>query len=190
MKYAAHFWLRPDGSIGKFPVLTFDNNGVLQEARERDEFKEEPGMRMVNGLLIPGFVDIFPKTFLLLKEEELTNYIKRQYLNCTKVIGIPKGILNHVNTGSFCGLEFVDSSSCDFVRMDKSDVFSAFEKLKDSNADIKGLINYTSVNAKILGVEKFYGSFVVGASPGLLSLSKIDYTNIIITENTKIKKIL
>ncbi len=190
MKYAAHFWLRPDGSIGKFPVLTFNNDGVLIEKRERDVFAEEAGMQLINGLFVPGVIDIMPFSFEKLSEEKIIKYIKNQYVNLTSILGVPYSILQNINVSNYPKMKFVDYSKKKTEGLDKDDFYSAFEKMRRGNIGLEGLEQYLGRNAKLMGLENVFGSFRLGTSSGLIAISNIDYSDIRITNLTKIKKIL
>ncbi len=189
MKYAAHFWLRPDGSIGKYPVLTFDKDGILVETRERDVFVEEAGMEMHNGLFIPGVVDIMPISLSKLSMEKIEDYIKNQYINLTSVLGVPFSVIKKIDSSYYPKMKFVGYSRLIREGEVTNRFSSAFEKMKKENVGLDGVMSYLKVNAMLLGKEDLYGSLKEGTSPGLIALSNIDYTNIRITKLTKIKKI-
>ncbi|WP_075603527.1 hypothetical protein [Saccharicrinis aurantiacus] len=80
-KIASHYYLRPDNSIGKFPVITFDSSGRIIEVRERVQFSEEPFMEHVNGLIVPKLISSVSSSFFLQDKEEqllrLRQFVKR-----------------------------------------------------------------------------------------------------------------
>ena len=56
-KISAHYYLRPDGSWGKYPILEIADSGEIISIREqKGEFKEEPGLAQYNGVIVPGFI--------------------------------------------------------------------------------------------------------------------------------------
>ena len=55
-RITAHYLLRPDGTLGEFPIVEIDSDGVVLSVKERLEFEEEPFLEIHNGLLVPGFV--------------------------------------------------------------------------------------------------------------------------------------
>lgn len=57
MRYASHLYLRTDGTLGRFPIIEVDDNGVILSVRECvDTLVEMPSTRFFAGVIVPGFV--------------------------------------------------------------------------------------------------------------------------------------
>lgn len=186
-KIASHYWLRPDGSIGKFPVLVFDDQKKIVEIRERAVFKEEANLELVNGFLIPGFIDFIPTIKCQQELSQFKRYINLQLIGGTKVLGV-----SHLGIQKAKGLLLSDIVLVEYSGKELNDVneVSAFRKIQESKDTLLKLMNFTLENAKRLGVDNNYGSLQLNKSPGLLSVSNIDYKTFEITMSSKIKIVI
>lgn len=186
-RIASHYWLRPDGSIGKFPVMVFDDQKRILEIRERAVFEEEANLELVNGFLVPGFIDFIPNFQCQQELSQFKRYANLQLIGGTKVlgashIGIQKSeefLLKDVMLVEYSGEELNDVNEA-----------SAFKKIQESKDSLLSLMHFTIENAKKLGVDNHYGSLQLSKSPGLLSISNVDYKTFEITSSSKLKIII
>lgn len=186
-KIASHYWLRPDGSIGKFPVLVFDDQKKMVEIRERSVFKEEASLELVNGFLVPGLIDFIPNAKYQQELSLFKKYINLQIIDGAKVLGASRESVQQAKKILWRGVELIEYSG---EELDNSNEATAFRKIQESKDSIVSLMNYTIENANKLGVGCNYGSLEIGKKPGLLSISNIDYKTFEMTTNCKIKIII
>jgi len=182
-KIAAHYWLRPDGSVGKFPILTFDEEKTLVEVRERDVFTEEAGLELVNGFLIPAFINIVGKISNV-GNPDLRALINKQKISGVKVLGVSHNDVSRFREITITGLKIEGYS--ERIELTGNHV-SVFSFLCNSNAGLQELMQFTLHNAKKLKIDYDYGSFEIGKKPGLLSISKMDYSNFTLSKDSKLK---
>ena len=185
-KISAHYWLRPDGSIGKFPIITFDKNNRIVEIRERDAFKEEASLLLINGFLIPGLVDFAAASLLSDELSTSKKYLNRCYIQGIRALGVPPDVYAHLKKASLGNILLVETD----IPGAKQDLAMGFEKIQTATDSLSELMNLTIHNAKAMGIECSYGSLQVGKSPGLLAISNLDYNTFNIDENTKLKGIV
>ena len=57
MKFSSHLYFRTDGTLGHYPVISVDNNGVIIAIDESDRKAETAHTRFFTGVIIPE-VDI------------------------------------------------------------------------------------------------------------------------------------
>ncbi|SMO50861.1 hypothetical protein SAMN06265379_10276 [Saccharicrinis carchari] len=185
-KIAAHYWLRPDGTVGKFPVITFHSDNRIAQIRERESFEEEEALLLVNGFLIPGLVDYAICNPLALDKNALKKYLNRITIAGIRGLGVPENMyirLQEVNPGNLILIETLTA-------MDRQEDIMGFEKIKaakDSMAELKKL---TVSNAQSLGVNQMLGSLEVGKAPGLMAISKLDYSTFCVDKKSKLKIIM
>lgn len=187
-KIAAHFWFRPDGTVGKYPIISFNEDNYIIDIRERGQFEEESGLELFNGLLLPAFIDNLPD--VVFKEDELSlkKYLNKQFIDGTRILGVNKVFFEQASALFFKGIEFVSSSS---VFFENDNLNTAFKKIVNiRSCFIEELQNYTMKNAFSLGVHDVYGTLEVGKKPGLLAISNVNYKTLDFSVNTKLKNIL
>ncbi len=185
-KIAAHYWLRPDGSVGKFPIITFDEDDKIVEIRERDSFKEEASLLLINGFLIPGLVDY--GTAPLLSDELPTSkkYLNRLFIQGIRALGVTPDVYVYLKKASSGNILLVQThipNANQYLPM-------GFEKIQASSDSLSELMQLTIRNAKAMGLEHLYGSLEVGKSPGLLAISNLDYLTFGMDKNSKLKGVV
>ncbi len=186
-KIASHFILHSDGSIGKFPIIEFDQEGNIVQIREREQFVEEPSLEMVNGFLCPGFIDCIPDSIISLDDIEIKKYLNRQAISGVKVLGVSQNIYPEILNFSIKEIKFIQSdTSC--VNEERG-FSSVFQFLQQKKAGLDLLIKYTYDNAIFLNVSGKYGSLEVGKTPGIIAVSGMDYSNMSLNESSKIRLI-
>ncbi|MCW3786747.1 hypothetical protein [Plebeiibacterium sediminum] len=187
-KIAAHFILHPDGSVGKFPVIVFDQDGTIVEIRERSSFIEEPSLELVNGFLCPGFVDFFRTAILQNESVEIQKYINRQVISGIKVLGASEDDYSDIIKYRTRGISFTKTSNkCSMLNNEYN---SLFDFLKFNKSGVDSLMRYTIENASILEVNDQYGSLEVGKRPGIIAISGMNYETMRLTGSAKIKLIV
>ena len=185
-KIASHYWLRPDGSIGKFPIISFDNDGRITEIRERDVFKEEAFLELVNGLLIPGLVDFYSLSTSICDLSSIKRYVNKQLINGVKALGVSRDKYPLVKD-----MTSVDITLCEIENIDiLEDKLVGFEKIRAAKDPFSELIKLTLENACRMDNKDKYGSLEIGKSPGLLAISNLNYEPFLIHSQTKLKIII
>ncbi|MCG8580224.1 MAG: hypothetical protein MI866_09920 [Bacteroidales bacterium] len=158
-KVSAHYYLRPDGTLGKRPIIEFDATGNIVTIRELgDAFKEEPGLEYFPGILIPGFVAG--------AEEADSSTIKKQAL--------ANGVLRIKEGNAVLG---------------QSDYLLAWNTIKTNSGPdslLALLIKHTR-DAAQLALEEKWGVLKEGAQPGILVLQDIDLRNLSLTDKASFK---
>ncbi len=183
-KIATHYWLRPDGTLGKFPIVTLNAQNKIIEIRERETFIEEPSLELINGLLLPGFVDFLPKESEKWDSSQLKRSLNLVQINGVKALGVPVGIFQEALTLVKNRIKLVEYNH-------NKQVFSPIiERLNVSTNLIESLLQLSIENASILGVSNDFGSIEVGKSPGLSSLIGIDYRSLQLNTNSKLKLVI
>ncbi len=185
-KIASHFWLRPDGTVGKFPIISFDNQNRIIEIRERAEFEEEVALELVNGFLIPGLVDVLPKLELGLDTLSLKRILNRLIVRGVKAVGVP----NH----TYSIVKNIAPSNLSVFNFDGDEVSyngrMGFEKIQEASNSLEELMNLTMKNALGMGALDQFGSLELGKCPGLLAISNMGYDPFNIHPLSKLKIIL
>ncbi len=185
-KIASHYWLRPDGSIGKFPIISFDNEGKIIEIRERDVFKEEAFLELVNGLLIPGLVDFYGLSISISNLSSIKKHVNRQLINGVKILGVPRDKYLLVKGITSVDVVLYESGNVNIPE----DELVGFEKVRAAKDPFSELKKMTLGNACLMDKENMYGSLEIGKSPGLLAISNLNYEPFLIHSQTKLKIII
>ncbi len=185
-KIAAHYWLRPDGSVGKFPIITFDGDNKIVEIRERNTFKEEASLLLVNGFLVPGLVDYNTATLSLDERPTIKKYFNRLYIHGIRVMGVTTNVYAHLKKVSPENILLVQAD----VTCGIHNLPMGFEAIQEASNSMAQLMSLTIHNAKAMGMDDMYGSLEVGKAPGLLVISNLDYHTFCIDKNSKLKGIL
>ncbi|WP_430812754.1 MULTISPECIES: hypothetical protein [unclassified Carboxylicivirga] len=163
-KISAHFYLRPDGTFGKRPILHLDDTGRIEMVRELgDAFQEEPGLEYFPGILVPGFV-------ASCAHKEPSDRMKR----LARINGV---------------LRF----QCGDDRLADLNYWEAWKNIKDLDQEqvsIRTLAHYllthTKKAAQLLGIAE-WGALEKGAQPGVLVLQNIDLRDFCITAHSSFK---
>ena len=185
-KIAAHYWLRPDGSVGKFPVITFDSDNKIVEIRERDTFKEEASLLLINGFLVPGLLDY--GTAALFSDEPATiqKYLNKLFVQGIRVLGVNHDVYGKLEMASRGNILLVKTD----LPCDNRNLPMGFAKIQEAKDSMGELTRLTIYNAKAMGIDHFFGSLEVGKSPGLLVISNIDYDTFSMDKNSKLKGVV
>lgn len=185
-KIASHYYLKPNGEVGKNPILTFDDSNKIIEIRERDAFEEEAGLELVNGFLTPSFINVIPKLKYISKGN-LEAIIKCQKINGVRVLGVDKCDLSIFEGIANKKILFKTSEYCQEKR---SLVINIFESLCNDNSGLNELLLYTCRNAIDLKVHEEFGSLEVGKKPGLLAISAMNYKRFTLSNKSKLKIVI
>jgi len=157
-KVSAHYYLRPDGTFGKRPIISMDDDGRIIHIREMgDDFKEEPSLEYFPGILVPGFV-------ATINENNHSEIKKLQALS------IANGVLRLKRDQQ--GL-----SSEEYIKAWSSIVISSIEA---EDSLVNSLRKYTVIAAQLVN-EPEWGVIRDGAKPGLLILKNCDLRNFTLT---------
>ena len=56
-RFASHYFLRADGTLGQFPVVTVADDGTILSVEEHGRaFTETAGVSFFGGIMLPGFI--------------------------------------------------------------------------------------------------------------------------------------
>lgn len=57
MKFSSHLYLRTDGTLGRFPIIETDGDGVILSVVECGEtLVEQASVQFFAGVIVPGFI--------------------------------------------------------------------------------------------------------------------------------------
>ncbi|GAF02049.1 hypothetical protein JCM21142_1675 [Saccharicrinis fermentans DSM 9555 = JCM 21142] len=186
-KIAAHYWLRPDASIGKFPIITLNDDHTIVEIRERDTFQEEAALELINGLLVPGLVDFYSLSPNARQELDIRKYLNRFIIGGVKALAVPKDqmkIVRAANRSRDLYLHPVDQ-----VFYDDGEEMG-FGKIQQAGDSLKELLQLTRGNATCLGIDYRYGTLEVGKCPGILAISNLCYETLSINRDSRLRLIV
>ncbi len=165
-KISAHYYLKPDGTFGKAPIVELDADGRIINVRELGEnFREEPGLEYFPGILCPGFVASYSQS-----DEQSFSSVKR--------MGLVNGVLRMQGGEDKLALD---------------DYLKAWSSIKHIMKEQKGmaplghyLLKHTYKAAQLLGHSE-WGLIGEGAMPGLLVLQNIDLRSFCLTEKSSFR---
>ncbi|MCU4157893.1 hypothetical protein J1N10_18105 [Carboxylicivirga sp. A043] len=160
-KISAHYYLKPDGTLGKRPIIELDEVGTIIHIRELgDAFKEEPGLEYFPGILIPGFVASIEKYDLQVKTQAKVNGVLR------------------IKEGEAVLDKWKYRSAWETIQEDL--------KAGENKVLLTCIMKYTFEAAKILKESK-WGVLEEGANPGILILQNIDLRTLSLTDKATFK---
>jgi len=187
-KISAHFCLMPDGTLGKWPVVSIDPDGVITELRvNSDHLNEEPGMEYYGGVIVPGFIEdirncIFPDH----TESEMMKLIDNFYSRGS-IRFLCRSDQKYFNT-TFKGKVFYDNSFIAEVRK-PCEKKSFWEKVKEGKG-INIIDTIYLLQKKLtdyLPESVSWGRMKVDSAPGILLVKGLDYAGMELTDRTSIK---
>ena len=180
-------------------ILVCEDNGTVVEIiKPKGEFREGAGIEFYSGILVPGFVAL---------NDTLQNLTKIQN---RKVWA--RGIAAVADIRKLIYV-IAERNACDFLKLNavglknvlpsnlvisENDLESAsfltewivFQG-KHQHTKLTDLLKSLSLDAAInIGLEEQFGSFDSGKRPGINLLSGIDYQQMKLTSNFKIKRLL
>jgi hypothetical protein len=182
---ASHFVLLPNGSLGKWPVITISSCGEILNVKTRTSFTERPGLELYSGLLLPAFTDIFVK-----KTDDIqttTINFNRHFSEGTILLGCHNchsngfPLTTEVQPAEFGQADFL-------IRKNHSDIpmFSRI-KTKTTTPLIEKLYWGSYLSASQTTYKNQLGQLSQGFKPGVLVLQGVDPTTMELTESAKIK---
>ena len=191
-KLSAHFCLLPDGSVGKWPVISMNGEGVITGVRvNNDQFREEPGLEYYGGVLVPGFIeDMRDVSFDGIKEENIMKLMNRFYSDGSLKF-ICRSDQKHFSPG-FKGEVFYDGAHI-CSEMQPFSGISFWERAKSEAKSKCGgdiLKAIYSIQENIVGSlpdELRWGRIEEGSSPGILLIKGLNLTDMSLTEKSSIK---
>ncbi|WP_439185272.1 hypothetical protein [Carboxylicivirga taeanensis] len=165
-KVCAHYYLRPDGTFGKAPIVELSETGCILRVHEMgDNFKEEPGLEYFPGILSPGFVASY-----LEGQSSLNDRDKR--------IGLANGVLRFKE-------EVPAVATAEYQRAWMS-IRQWMSTRTGSSSLGCTLLKYTYQAALSAGVDE-WGVIAEGADPGLIVLQNIDLRTFSFTPKSSFK---
>ena len=160
-RFASHYFLRPDGTLGSYPVVEVNADGVIQSVVEYgSSFTETAGVSFFGGIMLPGFIGLVGDGELFTH-----SYIRKCGLD---------GYLRFVCSGAT-------------VFSDVRRVFHRSEKLLtevqplpafESRSDFEALVTQLTLErTQSLGVYPRWGVLKQDASPGIMVVEGIELKN-------------
>ena len=188
-KFASHYFLKPDGSLGRWAVVEFSHKGeVISASYNPGGLMEQPSLEFHGGILIPGLIDFSNATSL----DERT--LNRHFAAGTFAICCPENLSSEKRKSP----PFFHNSSNEVFSENHSFINNEntppiFERIKTELSSnnrlslIDLLYQATAKNAKKAGLSKKIGSFTEGLYPGLLVLENIDLNTFELTSKTRLR---
>jgi hypothetical protein len=178
----------PDGSIGKMPVITFSDDGIIEDIRIAAEgFREEAGLEYYGGVLIPGLIqDLRGFQAEEFDPDKLKRLLNRLY---------SRGSLRYLCNGSFERYSAFFSGKAVFgtsvTPETDMEFISAWDKvtadLPDNGNVAEALSIYLKKIVEELPPDVKWGTLEKGADPGLILIKGIDYNGMKLKQNTTLK---
>lgn len=162
-KFAAHFVFPVSSAPLAKGIVEVDSSGkITQLIVPHRNLEEMAGMEFHNGIICPGFVNLFdefslPKFFSLFPE--LKEY---------------ESLFPEHHSGDRGILEWMKAI-----------------QLKDAKLSLTHLIRlFTLESAKAIDLQNELGSLEPGKQPGLLLIYNMDYQKLQLTENSRLKRLI
>lgn len=195
-RFASHYALLPNGTIGKWPVVEITNDGkIVSISISPDGFKEQPSLEFRGGILVPGFVDVQTPT----SNQKCTLEIKdlnRHMAAGTLIFGANTELISKFGKRTYPPFlinNTINSAINDSSFVSSANGFTLLDKLKTAtieNPEIslgKLLFYATASGADILNVANLFGRFVPGLFSGLMVLEQLDLQNLKLTPQARVK---
>jgi hypothetical protein len=168
-KIGAHFYLRPDGTLGKHPVIELGDDGTILKVRELGEhFKEEPSLEFFSGLLVPGLVEDW--STLNMSQADFEVNLRRAKASGSIRILPPSSFGN-----------------------EKSSYQPVWQKLlnhPETENILQELKQYTFDASKGIGKENDWGVLKEGATPGIVLIQGVNWDTLTVKDNARIRIIV
>lgn len=168
-KISAHYVFPGNSRALKYGIVEFDAEGIIKQLIDTGgEYQELSGLEFYTGIITPSFiVPPFSNNFFDLKTE------------------IPDIFFN------FKDLTLKDRITVDPVK--SKEILKYLIMVKKYNPTISleeqiSLVSYKAACA--LKIDKEYGSLEAGKKPGINLLTQLDLQKFLITEQTKVIKII
>ncbi len=174
--FASHYILLPNAKIGKWPIVSIDNNGKIVILETRDTFEEKPKLEMHPGIIIPAFID------LLQENNNINLHFSKGSILINNHLTINNDFDVKVNSGFSKTPVFLESSDEPLLNR-----ILNYQKNSQSKPIEEILYWATEWGASQTNLHNTIGKIEVGYSPGLLVMQNIDLNNKIITEATTVK---
>ncbi len=188
-KISAHYCLLPDGTLGKMPVITIDDNNVITGVLIMgNDFKEEHSIELFGGVIIPGFIEDFRGvTATSVQTKEINRlYVQGslRYICYSKHRVFPAGFKGKVY--------YEDQRERNVDSLDILQKRSAWEKIKIQSIQMNisildSIHNYFSNVRNTIPDKLMWGAIEQGFNPGLILIKGLDYKEMKIGEKTTIK---
>ncbi|RCW30017.1 hypothetical protein [Marinilabilia salmonicolor] len=177
-RFASHFMLSPDGELLRWPVITVNDEGVIESVEHFENgFQERPFTRFFAGILCPAFVDIFAE--VTTDEIERHKSVKnRHFRDGTILLGVKAddNPVSKANDGLPVVMEKKQDHAISPLSSGLSGQGTLLERMKTHSSDVsmtKMLLEVTMIAARSTGFLSL-GRLEKGASPGILLLQNID----------------
>ena len=158
-RFASHYFLRPDGTLGSFPVVEVDEAGVIRSMTEFGRsFTETAAVSFFGGIMLPGFIDFVADGSLFTPG----------YMRSRSLLGFLRFVCHHGVSGEHdkriacCPQAIVNAQNIEFGPF-------------DGCLELEALLSQlTYERAHDLDVSPRWGTLQAGSSPGIMILEGLD----------------
>lgn len=178
--FASHYILLPDAKLGKWPIISIDENGKIVEIETRNEFIERPSLEMHPGIIIPAFVDII--------NEEPAEKINKN-LHHAKGTLVVNNIFTIETENLYINKKHIADSIPNFLtKSNKPIIEKIIDAHRQNNSNIAEILYWaTQWGAEQTDFCNKIGKLEIGYTPGIIVIQNIDLRNQLITNNATIK---
>lgn len=187
--FAAHYALLPNGDLGKWPIITVDESGVIIQLELRESFKERPGLEMHPGILLPGFVDVYERNS---HTEVIAPNFNRHFAHGTILLG--SSFLQQLKSFPRLTSPASNYHKCvDFLIRDSKEDLSLFTRMKEYHQHFPAqklsdiLFCATQEGASKTEFGHQVGQLKEGFKPGVMVLQKVDLNVMQLTADAQVK---
>lgn len=172
-RISAHYYLRPNGSWGKYPLITLGDDGTIVSIIEMgDTFVEHPSLEFFSGALIPGLIQDL-RCFEGADSELICLINKCYSLGVLHVILPANSFINHSKVKIVQRGFQVEEGVSKVLEPAWNIIKSKFSLGADSLADIITL--HTRDLAQQTNTYPQWGVIQEGANPGFVLIKNMDY---------------
>lgn len=157
-RYSSHYYVRQDGTLGLFPVVEVDDNGVIVSLEEHGRsFTETAGVAFFGGIMVPGFIGVLPP------DVQMTH----RWCRLMALQGFLRFVGNGIVAEEFSSV-FRQVSSIDIA------LCSTFDPSFSSQREFETRVGQLTIaRARKLDLWPHWGSLSVGSSPGIMVMEGV-----------------
>ncbi|MGV8134645.1 MAG: hypothetical protein AB2L20_05485 [Mangrovibacterium sp.] len=162
-RLAAHFIFPVSGAPIAKGIIEVEHDGtIVNLISPEGELRELAHMEFHNGIICPGFIDLFRE------------YSENELFECFPKLLKYKGMLPADRTGDRGMLEWIKSI-----------------QLSDTGIDLEELFRMFILDpATALGKQAKLGTLDRGKRPGILLIDRMDYRNLRLSKDSRVKRLI
>lgn len=171
-RIASHYFLREDGTLGRFPVIEVDNSGVIVAVTEYDTaFTETAGVSFFGGIIAPGFIGYMPNA------EELSASV-------ISTLG-RNGFLRFAYGA---GYSKIDSDVAKKAHLSEgASLHNVLEEFNGKDDLEQKICSLTKDRARLLNLSSGWGSIMPGSKPGIIVLEGVNLNTFVYSHTMRVK---